>query len=168
MSISRQKGQAMLEYAILIAVVIAALIIMQMVVKRGYQGNLKDSSSKMGDQYSVSSTSSKTVRTMPSGGSGGGNDQIITEETATNVASANFVPRSSDFVEYTTGGPLKQTMGADILTATERRGGKQTIATASQTQAAKDEVVQFGKLPTKDQGNYEKKDLVIDEATLFK
>lgn len=47
-----KKGQSTLEYGIIIAVVVAALIAMQTYLKRGVQGRLKQASDDIGEQYS--------------------------------------------------------------------------------------------------------------------
>ena len=47
----KRKGQSTLEYAIIIAVVIAGLLAMQHYVKRGYEGRLKGASDDMGEQF---------------------------------------------------------------------------------------------------------------------
>lgn len=52
-----KRGQGTLEYAIIIAVVVAALIAMQVYIKRGLQGKLKQSSDEIGEQYSPGYTS---------------------------------------------------------------------------------------------------------------
>lgn len=54
-----KKGQSTLEYAIIIAVVIAGLLVMQHYVKRGYEGRLKGASDEMGQQYDPVSYSGK-------------------------------------------------------------------------------------------------------------
>ena len=55
----KKDGQTILEYAILIALVVGVLLIMQTFVKRGYQGSLKASADRMGEQFS---TSGETIK----------------------------------------------------------------------------------------------------------
>ncbi|RJP27418.1 MAG: class III signal peptide-containing protein [Candidatus Omnitrophota bacterium] len=47
-----KRGQSTLEYALIIAVIIAALIAMQTYFKRGLQGRLKQASDDVGEQFS--------------------------------------------------------------------------------------------------------------------
>lgn len=47
----KRKGQSTLEYALIIAVVVAGLLLMQHYVRRGYAGRLKQASDDMGEQY---------------------------------------------------------------------------------------------------------------------
>lgn len=47
----REKGQSTVEYAIIIAVVISALLAMQMWMRRGVMGKLRDSTDQIGDQF---------------------------------------------------------------------------------------------------------------------
>jgi len=49
-----RKGQSTLEYALIIAVVVGGLLLMQHYVKRGYSGRLKSASDEMGEQYDPS------------------------------------------------------------------------------------------------------------------
>jgi len=60
----KAKAQAPLEYVVIFAVVIAALLIMHHFVKRGYQGSVKASSDRIGSQFSTSGTTIKTETTM--------------------------------------------------------------------------------------------------------
>lgn len=53
-----RKGQSTLEYGLIIAVVVAALITMQSYIKRGLQGKVKASVDDIGEQFSPGSTSS--------------------------------------------------------------------------------------------------------------
>ena len=52
----RKKGQSTLEYAILIIIVIGALVSIQMYIKRGVQGRLKQATDDIGDQFSPGNT----------------------------------------------------------------------------------------------------------------
>ncbi len=52
----RTNGQSTLEYAVLIAVVAAAAIGMQIYVKRGLQGRLRQSADSIGEQYAPGRT----------------------------------------------------------------------------------------------------------------
>ena len=54
--LTRKRGQSTLEYAILIIVIIAALISIQVYIKRGVQGRLKSASDDIGDQFSPGNT----------------------------------------------------------------------------------------------------------------
>lgn len=53
-----KRGQSTLEYGLVIAVVVAALIAMQAYFKRGLQGKLKQASDDIGEQYSPDATNS--------------------------------------------------------------------------------------------------------------
>lgn len=148
MSKAYNKGQSMLEYAILLAVVIAALVIMQMIIKRGYQGGLQDSSSKMGDQFSPSSTTTKTTRKMPITVDGADNTQYIVEEQATTTLIDTFKE------PVTFAKPTKAVFDKSVLGYVGRDGGAQDLETLSSTAGAKDEAVRVGdyaQIPAEDQ-----------------
>jgi len=49
----RNKGQSLLEYSLILAAIVVAIVFMQTYVRRGVQGRLKDSADQIGDQYSV-------------------------------------------------------------------------------------------------------------------
>ncbi len=56
------KGQSTLEYAMIIAVVVGAIIAMQIYLRRGVQGKLRESVDNIGGQYSAGHmTSTVTV-----------------------------------------------------------------------------------------------------------
>ena len=57
----KTRGQSTLEYAVLIVVIIAALIAMQVYLKRGLQGRVRQSSDQIGEQYSPGYTESSQV-----------------------------------------------------------------------------------------------------------
>ena len=55
-----------MEYSILLAVIVSAILIMQFYVKRGYQGRLKKESDTVGQQYSPGHTESAITTTTNS------------------------------------------------------------------------------------------------------
>ena len=134
----REQGQSILEYAILIAVVVVALLIMQVFVKRGYEGGLKDSADKMGPEaFSASGTQIKTERKLSQ-------DQQIQEEVATSSgAFTDTLVTAAGLTDYTVQGTLAK--GAHSYTS---RVGNQTTDTKAKTDAAKAEMTNVS-----DQGN---------------
>jgi hypothetical protein len=120
MLIRNKKGQSILEYAILLGVVIAALLIMQAFVKRGYQGGLKDASDRMGDQFSAGGTTEQDMRQMSS-------DQVIVEEVATGSEINAF------------GVGATGTLSRGAVGYTERTGGTQTMTSQAWTDSAEQE-----------------------------
>jgi uncharacterized protein (UPF0333 family) len=48
----KNRGQSTLEYAVVIAVIVAALVAMQTYIKRGMMGKLKQGADDMGEQFS--------------------------------------------------------------------------------------------------------------------
>ncbi len=61
-----KRSQSLLEYSILTALILSALLIMQFYVKRGYQGRLKQSADSVGQQYAPGHTTSTIVTTASS------------------------------------------------------------------------------------------------------
>lgn len=51
--IKNKQGQSTLEYAFVVAVIVGALIAMQMYIKRSMEGKMKSSSDEIGEQYSA-------------------------------------------------------------------------------------------------------------------
>ena len=58
-----KKAQSTLEYAILIGFVAAALITSQIILKRHYQGKLRESAQSMGEQFSPGITTNEYTTT---------------------------------------------------------------------------------------------------------
>jgi len=116
------RGQSIVEYAILLGVVIAALLIMQMFIKRGYQGGLKDAADKMGDQFSANETTILQKRTMTAG-----DNQTIISEAGTNAAKINkFLPDSG----------AVGTVAKGVYSMQKREGGNTTSTIKTNTSAA--------------------------------
>lgn len=136
-----RKGQSILEYSILLAVVIAVLLIMQAFVKRGYQGSLKASSDKMGEQFSASGTTIKEEQTMT------GNQNIVTEVGTTTDVMGQF---SGEIPDVNVQGTLAK--GAYSLNT--REGGNVASITEQRTESAKDEKARVGDYTSTVQDNY--------------
>ncbi len=51
-----RKAQSTLEYAVLIAVVVGALIAIQIYLKRGVQGKMRESADQIGEQFEAGQT----------------------------------------------------------------------------------------------------------------
>jgi Flp pilus assembly pilin Flp len=52
----KTKGQSIIEYALVIGVVVAALVGTQAYIKRGLQGRLRDAADTLGQQYEPKNT----------------------------------------------------------------------------------------------------------------
>ncbi len=86
----RKKGQSTLEYAILIVIIIAALLSIQVYIKRGVQGRFKSAADDIGDQFSPGNTVETVTTTLNSGsretfGSGVSRTDLDYEDTVLNV-----------------------------------------------------------------------------------
>ncbi|MBM3246502.1 MAG: hypothetical protein FJZ13_04160 [Candidatus Omnitrophica bacterium] len=78
MFIRLNKGaQSTLEYAVIIAVVVAGLVAMQVYIKRGFQGRLRQASDDIGEQFSPGNTTGTTTTTS----------SVTSEETVTGGAA---------------------------------------------------------------------------------
>ena len=123
MFMRKRKGQAILEYAILLAVAVAALLIMQAFIKKGYQGGLKASADKMGEQFSAGGTTTKEVAAMTE-------DQVIVDETATGAA-IKTVTEAGDSAG----------VGDNVYSSSVRTGGDMETTSQAKTDDAKIEKV---------------------------
>ncbi|MDP2905737.1 MAG: hypothetical protein Q8O22_05490 [Candidatus Omnitrophota bacterium] len=56
-----KRAQSTLEYAVIIAVVVAGLVAMQVYIKRGMQGRLRQASDDIGEQFSPGHTTGNIV-----------------------------------------------------------------------------------------------------------
>ena len=59
----KPKAQSTLEYVILLGVVVAALIAMNVYIKRSTEGKLRESTDQIGEQYDAGNTDSSYVTT---------------------------------------------------------------------------------------------------------
>jgi Flp pilus assembly pilin Flp len=120
----KKSGQSMLEYALLLGVVVAAILIMQVFVKRGFMGGLKDSADKMGEQFSAGSTTVMEKRTLD-------DDQEIYEEMSTDDTIEAFVDESPE---------VYNTIDEDVYALTKRTGGASVTDVQKSTDSATKEL----------------------------
>ncbi len=59
--LKRSRGQSTLEYALIIAVVVGALLAMQVYMRRGMQGKLREATDDIGGQYSAGNVTAKHI-----------------------------------------------------------------------------------------------------------
>ncbi len=123
-----KKGQSILEYTLLLGIVVAGILIMQHFVKRGFQGGLKDSADKMGDQFSASGTSTYRSVSLTT-------DKIITEETATTTDGASGIGAYVD--------NLEGTFDKGVYVYNNSTGGDADVESKSNTSSAADEKYQI-------------------------
>jgi len=58
-----KRAQGMLEYAVLIAIIVAVIVGMQVYVKRALQGKFKQTADQMGEQFTTNPTKAYTIKT---------------------------------------------------------------------------------------------------------
>ena len=63
----RKRAQSTLEYAVIVSVVVAGLVVMQIYMRRAVEGKMHDSSDRLGEQYSAGNVTYKRVTTQPAG-----------------------------------------------------------------------------------------------------
>lgn len=68
----KNKGQSTLEYALVITVIMAAMVAINIYMKRGVQGKLRESADKIGEQYAAGKTTFTYSTT---------NQQTVTRDT---------------------------------------------------------------------------------------
>ncbi len=96
-----KKGQSTLEYALIITVVIAALLAINVYMKHGVQGRLKESADDIGQQFDASGNYSSSWKTVSDGKSNTTEERNTTTGTITsNMTSGENITRS----EYETFG----------------------------------------------------------------
>lgn len=79
--IKNKKGQGTLEYAFVIAVIVGALIAMQIYIKRSMEGKMKATSDEIGEQHSAKASRYETITTSQ----GASQEQIETLTVGTGL-----------------------------------------------------------------------------------
>ena len=100
--LNKKKGQSTLEYAILIIIIIGALLSIQIYIKRGVQGRLKQATDDIGDQFSVDNTNVKKTRSTNSSTSdtfsgGAQKTTLLTAEDTRETLSSNIINVNQEF-----------------------------------------------------------------------
>lgn len=141
MFIRKNSGQSVLEYAVLLGVVIAAILIMQVFVKRGYQGGLKDSADKMGEAFSAGGTTIREDRAL-------NDDQTIVEEVATGEEIEDFTEEA-----------ITGTVDKGVYSYSSRTGGEVTATTQKATDSATQEITRWDDYQTDAVENFTPEDI---------
>jgi len=95
----KRKGQSTLEYALIIAVVIAGLLLMQHYVRRGFAGRLKTASDDVGEQFDPSAytgtytvTQSSSTRQTVDDATRTGRTEHVQDQVSTRIGSEDLAP----------------------------------------------------------------------------
>ena len=92
--LNTKRGQSVLEYAILMVIIIAALLTLQTYIKRGIQGRLKSATDDIGSQYTTANGSNYMKRITT--------NSSTTEATQAGVTSTVMrAPSTTNTYEYT-------------------------------------------------------------------
>jgi len=111
--LNKVRAQSTLEYAMVVACVVAALLSMQFYLKRGMEGKLRQAADEAGEQYAPSNVESN----------------ITTETTSTTTVAQSLVPLNKGGV------PLQDQYGLPVygmqtdagIDETTQKSGKETL-----------------------------------------
>ena len=109
-----RHGQTALEYGVLIAIVVAALLTMQVYVKRGLSGKVRQAADSIGEQYAPNETTSQStlkVHTDTTTDSALHKDQVIgpgSQKADVVVMTTTLNASTTDRTGSETVGPLKK------------------------------------------------------------
>lgn len=147
MLLRKRKAQSLIEYAILLAVVISAFLLLQGIVKRGIQGGLNDSADRLGDQYSVTNTATESNRIRE-------DDALIVEETGSDETIGTIIgalAETGDISEDNTIGSIDQ--GAHSIST--RTGEDFTTESRSQTESVDTEGYRWSDIEETTYGDFD-------------
>ncbi len=65
-TLSKLKAQSILEYSVLVGCIVAAFVAMQIYVKRGVEGRLKQTADDIGEQYAPENTTTDITTNLTS------------------------------------------------------------------------------------------------------
>lgn len=100
--LNNKKAQSTLEYAILIIIIIGALLSIQVYIKRGVQGRLKQAADDIGDQFSdgntvVNKTFFTNSRTSDTFTTGVQKSALLREEVTRETMTSNIINVQQEF-----------------------------------------------------------------------
>ncbi len=101
--INKKRGQSTLEYAVLIIIIIGALLSIQVYIKRGISGRLKQASDDIGDQFSVGNTNVVKKMTTSSRSNDtfnqatGTASKLLADEITTETMNSNVLNQEFEF-----------------------------------------------------------------------
>lgn len=90
----KKKAQSTLEYALLISVVVAALIAVNLYMKKGVMGKLKESSDDIGQQFDPENGYSVSWKTSSEGTTETEEERAVGGQTTTKMSSGEKVTRN--------------------------------------------------------------------------
>ncbi len=90
----QERGQSTLEYAFLLAIIISAIITVQVYVRRGLVGQVHDTADQqIGSQFDPWNTTGKVQHT-----SGGGTEDVVTNDGKT-VSTLTALTNKDEYVQ---------------------------------------------------------------------
>jgi uncharacterized protein (UPF0333 family) len=101
----RKKGQSTLEYALIIAVVVVALIAIVNYMRKGMTGRLKTSTDQIGRQFDPAGGYGNAWQTSGSGTTTTDEDRNVDTGATTNNIKVSETVTSNDYDEFGTTGP---------------------------------------------------------------
>lgn len=131
-----RKAQSVIEYAILLAVVISAFLLLQGIVKRGVSGAGKEAATRMGEEYAVGGTTTLEQRTKTG-------DTTIIEESGSDATLADFLDDSP-----LAGQTLQETITGGAHSYSKREGDEYTTTEEKKAESLKDEKYRYDSLGT--------------------
>jgi Flp pilus assembly pilin Flp len=104
-----RRGQSILEYAILMVIVIAALLSLQTYIKRGIQGRLKQATDDIGEQFGTNTTFNKTTKSYSSTKETGDAGTVVTNTISSSTNVEKHVTLGLQNEEFYPGDPTGTT-----------------------------------------------------------
>jgi hypothetical protein len=102
--LKQKKAQSLIEYILVLAAVIVAILFMQLYVNRAISGRLKDASDQIGDQYSSSAkfniTTTRGSKITESTTAAGGSTTKYDKDESTRSGSESLQTSKNEFFKF--------------------------------------------------------------------